>query len=132
TLLFDRIGKQGTGCPGGTSQPARQRPGVCIYDYQFVPPWPDHDFLPLPAFAESSRGGAYVLPNNWDFPRDDVLNFKFGKSGWRIPCTRVEAVLCALSATAIPQEIQHGAEVSVGVKFISRSGRQLAETTASL
>jgi hypothetical protein len=69
---------------------AAERLGVCLYDFRFVPPWRDQEFQALP-LKDSCRGGAHVLPNNWDFPREDVLNLHFGKTGWRLPSTRVEA-----------------------------------------
>jgi hypothetical protein len=108
---------------------AAEKAAVSVYDFRFVPPWPDNNFVQLPAFADSSRGGAYVLPNNWDLPREDVLNFRFGKTGWRLSSRRVEGVLCGLSETPIPAEYPHGAQIEVGVKFYGRSGQQLGETT---
>ena len=79
-----------------------ERPGVHLYDYRFEPPWPDRNFAMLPSFSDSCIGEAYVLPNRLEYPRADILNFRFGKTGWRLPYTRVEGVLCALSATSIP------------------------------
>ena len=111
---------------------AAQRPGLAVYDFRFVPPWRDNEFFTLPAFADSCRGEAYVLPNNWEFPREDILNCNFGKTGWRVPCTRVEGLLCVCSATPIPKEYPHGARIPVTVKFFGKSGRQLAETAVVL
>jgi hypothetical protein len=76
-----------------------ERPGACLYDYRFVPPWPDRGFQRLPSFADSHIGEVYVLPGKWEYPREDVLNLRFGKTGWRLPCTRVEGLLAALSDT---------------------------------
>ena len=108
-----------------------ERPGVCLYDFRFVPPWPDQEFQALP-LKDSCRGGAYVLPNKWEFPRADVLNLHFGKTGWRLPCTREEGLLCGMSATPIPSEYRHGAHIPVRVEFFGKSGRRLAETMATL
>jgi hypothetical protein len=108
-----------------------ERPGVCLYDFRFVPPWPDQEFQALP-LKDSCRGGAYVLPNKWEFPRGDVLNLHFGKTGWRLPCTRVEGLLCSMSATPIPLEYKNGAQIPVRVEFFGKSGRLLAETMATL
>jgi hypothetical protein len=103
-----------------------ERPGVCLYDYRFEPPWPDRNFETLPSFTESCVGQAYVLPNKLEYTRQDILNFRIGKTGWRLPYTRVEGVLCAVSATPIPDEFKHGASIPVGLKFFGRSGQQLA------
>lgn len=110
---------------------AAERPGVYLYDFRFVPPWPDREFQALP-LKDSCRGAAYVLPNKWEFPREDVLNLHFGKTGWRLPCTRVEGLLCGMSATPIPLEYRHGAQIPVRVEFFGKSGRRLAETMATL
>jgi hypothetical protein len=110
---------------------AAERPGVCLYDFRFVPPWPDREFQALPV-TDICRRGAYVLPNNWEFPRENVLNLHFGKTGWRLPSTRVEGILCALSATPIPLEYRHGAQIPVRVEFFGKSGRRLAETMVTL
>jgi hypothetical protein len=109
-----------------------ERPGVHIYDFRFEPPWPDRNFEMLPSFADSCIGEAYVLPNQLEYTRADILNFRFVKTGWRLPCTRVEGVLCALSATPIPEEFKHGTTVPVGVKFFGKSGLQLAAASVSL
>ena len=109
-----------------------QRPDVRLYDFRFEPPWPDRNFQMLPNFAESCVGEAYVLPNQLSYPRADILNFRFGKTGWRLPSTRVEGVLCALSGTPIPREYQHGASIPVEVKFFGKSGQQLASTSVVL
>jgi len=109
-----------------------ERPGACLYDYRFVPPWPDRGFQKLPSFADSHIGEVYVLPGKWEYPREDVLNLRFGKTGWRLPCTRVEGLLAALSDTPIPEEYRHGSPTPVRVEFFSKSGRQLAETTVTL
>ena len=106
-----------------------ERPRVHLYDYRFEPPWPDRNFERLPNFIESCIGEAYVLPNDLTYPRVDGLNSRFGKTGWRLPCTRVEGVLCALSATPIPEECRDGASITVGLKFFGRSGQQLAATS---
>jgi hypothetical protein len=82
--------------------------------------------------ADSHVGEYYRLPNGLEYPREDVLNLNFLKTGWCLPCTRVEGVLCALSATPIPQEYRHAASITVGVKFFGRSGRQLAATSVVL
>jgi hypothetical protein len=103
-----------------------ERPGVYVYDYRFEPPWPDRTFEMLPSFTESSVGQAYVLPNRLEYPREEILNFRIGKTGWRLPYTRVEGVLCAVSATPIPDEFKHGASIPVGLKFFGKSGQQLA------
>ncbi len=110
---------------------AAGRPGVCLYDFRFVPPWPDQKFQTLP-IKDCFRGGAYVLPNKWEFPREQVLNLRFGKTGWRLPCTPVEGLLCGLSATPIPPEYRYGAEIPVKVEFFGKSGRRLAETVSTL
>lgn len=109
-----------------------QIPGVYLYDYLFEPPWPDSNFEQLPEFTESCVGQAYILPNQLDYAREDILNFRFGRTGWRLPCTRIEGVLCALSATSIPQEFKHGASIPVGLKFFGRSGQQLAAASVVL
>jgi hypothetical protein len=109
-----------------------ERPGVCLCDYRLVPPWPDRGFQRLPSFADSHIGEAYVLPGKWEYPREDVLNLRFGKTGWRLPCTRMEGVLAALSDTPIPEEYSHGSPIPVGVEFFSKSGRQVAETRVTL
>src|SRR5215469_7920558 len=74
------------------------RPGVCVCDFRFVPPWPDYGFQTLPT-TDSCRGVAYVLPNKWEFSRHDVLNFRFKRSGWRLPLTPVEGLLGGWSRT---------------------------------
>jgi hypothetical protein len=108
---------------------AAERPGVCLYDFRFVPPWKDQEFQVLP---DSGWGPVYVLPNKWSFPREDVLNLHFGKTGWRLPCMRVEGLLCGMSATPIPPEYRHGAQIPITVEFFGKSGGNLAETTATL
>jgi hypothetical protein len=107
------------------------RPGVRFHDFHFVPPWPDKEFQTLPT-TESCRGEAYVLPNGWEFPREDVLNFCFGKTGWRLPLTPVEGWLCAYSATPIPPEYKHGAVIEVRIEFFGKSGCQLAQTISTI
>ncbi len=109
-----------------------ERPGVRLYDFRFDPPWRDRAFLRLPNFADSHIGDYYRLPDGLEYPRAEVLNLNFLKAGWRLPNTRVEGVLCALSATPIPQEYQHGASIPIGLKFFDRAGQQMAETTVSL
>lgn len=111
---------------------AAERSGVRLYDYQFEPPWPDHDFQPLPTFADSHIGEYYRLPGGLEYPRGDVLNLNFLKTGWRLPSTRVEGVLCALSATSIPEQFKHGASIPVGLKFFGSSGQQLAAASVVL
>jgi hypothetical protein len=103
-----------------------ETPGTCLYDYRFVPPWPDRGFQSLPSFADSHIGEAYVLPGEWDCPREDVLNFRFGKTGWRLSLTPIEGALCALSTTPIPEEFTHGDPVRIEVKFFGKAGQQLA------
>jgi hypothetical protein len=109
-----------------------ERPGVYLYDYRFEPPWLDRNFEMLPGFSDSCIGEAYVLPNQLEYPRADILNFRFVKTGWRLPCTRVEGVLCALSAAPIPEEFKHGTSVPVGLKFFGKSGLQLAAASVIL
>jgi hypothetical protein len=109
-----------------------ERPGTCLFDYRFVPPWPDRGFQSLPSFADSHIGEAYVLPGKWDYPREDVLNLRFGKTGWWLPSTSVEGVLCALSGTPIPKEFKHGASIPVGIKFYGRSGQERGATSVVL
>jgi hypothetical protein len=111
---------------------APERRGVHLYDYRFEPPWPDRNFEMLPSFTESCIGEAYVLPNDLTYPRADILNYRFAKTGWRLPCARVEGVLCALSRTPIPKEYKHGASIPVGVKSFSRSGQELAAASVVL
>jgi hypothetical protein len=105
---------------------------VRLYDFRFEPPWPDRNFETLPSFAESCIGEAYILPNQLTYPRADILNFYFGKTGWRLPCTRVEGALCALSTTPIPEKFKHGASIPVEAKFFGRSGQQLASASLVL
>ena len=107
------------------------RPGALLHDFRFVPPWPDKAFQTLPT-TESCRGKAYVLPGSWEFPREDILNFRFGKTGWRLPLTPVEGWLCAYSATPIPPEYKHGAVIEVRIEFFGKSGCQLAQTISTL
>jgi hypothetical protein len=109
-----------------------ERPGVRLYDFRFEPPWRDRAFLPLPSFADSHIGDCYCLPYGPDYEKKQVLNLNFLKAGWRLPSTRVEGVLCALSDTPIPKEYRHGATIPVAVKFFDRAGQQLAVTTVTL
>ncbi len=110
---------------------AARRPGARPYDFRFVPPWPDKEFQTLPT-TKSCRGEAYILPNGWEFPREDMLNFRFGKTGWRLPLTPIEGWLCAYSATPIPPEYKHNAVIEVRIEFFGKSGRQLAQTISTL
>jgi hypothetical protein len=103
-----------------------ERPGVRLHDVRFEPPWNDHNFLRIPSFADSHVGDYYRLPNGLEYLRGDVLNFNFVKAGWRLPSVHVEGVLCALSATPIPERYKHGASIPVGVRFFGRSGQELA------
>ena len=107
-------------------------PGTRLDYYRVEPPWPDSNFESLPSFKESHVGEYYKLPGGLDFPREDILNFNFVKSGWRLPGNRVTGVLCAVSTTAIPDEFKHGATIPVTVRFFNRTGQQLAATTAIL
>ena len=109
---------------------AAERP-VCLYDFRFVPPWPDREFQTLPT-TDGCRGPVYVLPNGWEFPLSDVLNLRFRAAGLQLHCTRVEGLLCGLSTTPIPRNYRHGEEISVRVEFFGRSGRRLAETVSTL
>ena len=111
---------------------AAERPGLRLYDFRFEPPWPDSHFEQLPGFTESCVSQIYILPNELDYPREDILNFRFGKTGWRLPYSRVVGVLCAVSATPIPREFKHGASIPVGLKFFGRSGQQLAAANVVL
>ncbi|HXY50947.1 MAG TPA: hypothetical protein VEI01_15940 [Terriglobales bacterium] len=111
---------------------AAETPGACIYDFRFVPPWPDPGFQRLPSFAESHIGEAYVLPDRWEFPRQDVLNLQFENKGWCLPCARVEGLLAAVSDTPIPEQYVHGSLIPVGVEFFGKSGRQLGGTMVTL
>jgi len=111
---------------------AALRPGISVTDFRFIPPWLDVGFQSLQDFPDSHRGAAYVLPNNWEFPREDVLNLNFGKTGWRVPCTRAEGLLCAWSATPIPKEYKHGAQIPTTVGFFVKSGRQVADAAVLL
>jgi hypothetical protein len=108
-----------------------ERPGLCLYDFRFVPPWPDREFQILPT-TDGCRGPVYVLPNGWEFPLRDVLNLRFRATGWRLHCTRAEGLLCGLSTKPIPRNYRHGEEISVRVEFFSKSGRRLAETVSTL
>jgi hypothetical protein len=109
-----------------------ERPGIRLYDFRFEPPWRDQAFLRLPNFANSHIGDYYRLPGGLEYPRAVVLNLNFLKEGWRLPNTRVEGALCALSATPIPAEYRHGASIPVGLRFFDRAGQQLAETRGTL
>ena len=109
-----------------------ERPVVRLYDFRFEPPWRDHAFLRLPTFAESHIGDYYRLPGGLEYRRAEVLNLNFLKEGWRLPNTRVEGALCALSSTPIPEEYRHGAPIRVGLKFFGRSGHQIAATSVVL
>jgi hypothetical protein len=111
---------------------AAERSGMRLYDYRLEPPWPDHDFQQLPNFADSHVGDYYRLPGGLEYPRAEVLNLNFLKEGWRLPNTRVEGALCALSATPIPQEYRHGASIPVGLRFFDRAGQQLAAASLVL
>jgi hypothetical protein len=102
-----------------------ERPGVTLFDFRFFPPWSDCGFTSLPSFEDSHEGRAYILPGGLAFPREHVLNLHFLKSGWRLPCTRVEGVIAALSNTPIPKHYEHGDTIPIGVEFFGRSGRQL-------
>ncbi len=110
---------------------AAGRPGARLYDFRFVPPWPNNEFQTLTT-TESCRGEAYVLPNGWEFPREDILNFRFGKTGWRLPLTPVEGWLCAYSATPIPPEYKYGAFIDLRIEFFGKFGCQLAQTISTL
>lgn len=107
-------------------------PGTRLDYYRVEPPWPDSNFESLPSFKESHVGEYYKLPGGLDFPREDILNFNFVKSGWRLPGNRVEGLLCAVSTTPIPDEFKHGAAIPVRVLFFNHTGQQLASTTAQL
>ena len=108
-----------------------ERPGVCLYDFRFLPPWPDRGFQTL-ASNDNCPPNTYVLPNGWSFPRETVLNWRFGKTGWRLPLTPVEGWLFAHSLTPVPPECKYGAQVEVGIEFFGKSGRRLAETDSIL
>jgi len=110
---------------------AAETAGVCIYDFRLVPPWPDQGFQRLPSFAESHIGQAYILPGKWEYPREEVLNLRFEKTGWRLPCARVEGWLAALSDTSIPEKYHHGSPIPVRLEFFGKSGRQLGGTTVT-
>lgn len=107
-------------------------PSACLYFFRFAPPWPDSGFQLLPSFAESHIGPCYRLPDGSEYPRSDVLNFRFGKTGFRLSNTPAEGVLCGLSATPIPKCYAHGAYVPVVIEFFGRSGSLLAEVEAAL
>jgi len=107
------------------------RPGACLYDFRFVPPWPDRGFQRLP-IIDSCCGGTYVLPNKWEFPREDILNLHFKTTGWRLPRTPVEGLLCGLSATPIPLEYRDGAQIPVRIEFFGKSGQRLPDVMATL
>jgi len=109
-----------------------ERPGVRLSYYRLEPPWRDHGFLELPRFADSHVGEQYRLPGELELPRSTVLNLNFCKTGWPLPSTRVEGVLCAWSATPIPKQFRHGATIPVTVRLFDRGGQQLAETTVTL
>jgi hypothetical protein len=108
------------------------RPGTRLHHFRIEPPWPDSNFEPLPSFEASHFGEYYVLPGGLDCPREDVLNFHFGKNGWRLPSTRIEGVLCGISRTPIPEAFHHGALIPVGVRFFDRDGQPLAGATVHL
>jgi len=108
------------------------RPGVRLYYYRLEPPWRDHGLLKLPSFADSHVGEQYRLPGELELPRATVLNLNFCKTGWPLPSTRVEGVLCTWSATPIPKQFRHGAMIPVTVRLFDRGGQQLAETTVTL
>src|SRR5215467_4745571 len=107
-----------------------ERPGVCLYDFRFVPPWPDRGFQRLSSSEDCPRN-VYILPNQWQFPRADILNWRFGATGWRLPLTPVEGWLCAHSATSIPRD-GYGPDIDVRIEFFGKSGRCLAETVSTL
>jgi hypothetical protein len=109
-----------------------ERPGVRLYDVRFEPPWDDHNFLRMPTFADSHIGDYYRLPNGLEYLREDVLNFNFVKTGWRLPNVHVEGVVCALSATSIPEQYKHGASIPVGIRFFGRSGQELVSVEVML
>jgi hypothetical protein len=128
-LLFDLL-DQGTIYIVWLSVTAK-RPGVYLFDYRFVPPWPDQNFRTLPT-TEACRGEAYVLPNNWEFTGSDVLNMRFRASGWRLECRPVEGVLCGMSTSPVPKQYKRSAGIEVGVEFFGKSGRCLAQTVTTL
>jgi hypothetical protein len=107
-------------------------PGTRLDYYRIEPPWPDSNFEALQRFEDSHVGEYYRLPGGFDFPREDILNFKFLKSGWRLPEHRVEGLLCAVSTTPIPDEFKHGATIPVTVRFFYRTGQQLGAVIADL
>jgi len=107
-------------------------PGTRLDYFRIEPPWPDSNFETLPRFEDSHVGEYYKLPGGLEFLREDILNFNFVKSGWRLPGNRVEGLLCAVSTTPIPDEFKHGAAIPVRVLFFNHTGQQLASTTAQL
>ena len=108
-----------------------ERPGVCLYDFRFIPPWPDNAFQALGSKDGCPRN-VYVLPNDASFPRETILNWRFGASGWRLPLTPVEGWLCGHSLTPIPKEYEYGAEVDIRIEFFGKFGRRLAQTDSTL
>lgn len=128
-LLFD-LKEQGSLYIVWLSVKAKM-PGVRLYDYRFVPPWPDENFQTIDT-TEACRGEAYVLPNQWQFSQRDVLNLRFGAGGWRLECRPVEGWLCASSATPVPREYRRSTGIPVRVEVFGKSGRCVAETVATL
>jgi hypothetical protein len=109
-----------------------ESPGTRLDCYRIEPPWPDSNFETLPRFEDSHVGEYYKLPGGLEFPREDILNFNFVKSGWRLPGNRVEGLLCAVSTTPIPDEFKHGATIPVTVRFFKKTGQQLGAVTTYL
>ena len=109
-----------------------ERPGVTLFDFRFVPAWPDRGFIPLPSFKESHIGQAYILPGGLSLPQHDVLNLRFVKSGWRLPDIRVEGLLAALSETPIPNHYRHGDVIPVTVQLFGRAGQMLGQVSVEM
>jgi Bifunctional DNA primase/polymerase, N-terminal len=85
----------------------------------------------VPGLFEFRNVNQYVV-GPLEFPREDILNFNFVKSGWRLPGNRVEGLLCAVSTTPIPDAFMHGATIPVTVRFFKKTGQQLEAVTAYL
>src|SRR5215469_1666484 len=41
-----------------------ERPGVCLYDFRFLPPWPDRGFQTLTS-TDNCPPNTYILPDGW-------------------------------------------------------------------
>ena len=104
-------------------------PGTRLDFFRIEPPWPDSNFEALPRFEGSHVGDYYKLPGGLDFPREDILNFNFVKSGWRLPGNRVEGLRVRSARRQFQKNSNTEPRSRLGCFFLTGTGQQFAATT---